>query len=101
MRIAMSAKSRLLDLQEFREEVLVSALSFDNLEGGGCRICCGEGGGNGVHHPVVHELEDPLSFEIHAQVVGVEEIGAEQWSSNIGQDELVGEGDVGKIEMPG
>ena len=44
MRIAMSAESRLLDLREFREEVLISTCGLDNLEGGGCQICCGEGG---------------------------------------------------------
>ena len=33
--------------------------------------------------------------------MGVEEIGAEQGAGNVGQDKLVVEGDVGKIEVSG
>ena len=45
---------------------------------------------------VVHETDQPLLLEIHAEVVGVEKVGAEEWPSNVGQDEFVGEGDVGE-----
>ena len=52
---------------------------------------------NSIDNPVVHKTKDPLPLEIDTQVVGVEEIGAEEWSSHIGQDELVLKGDAGKI----
>ena len=97
MRVAVRAESWLLDLRKLRKEVLIFARGLDDLKGGARRIRFGEGGRDRVYHLVVHELEDPLAFEVHAQVVGVKEIGAEQGARNVGQDELVAEGDVGKI----
>ena len=97
MRVVVRAEPRLLDLWKFRKEVLIFARGLDDLKRRARRVCFGEGGRDGVHHLVVHQLEDPLALEIHVQVVGVEEIGAKQGASDVGQDELVTEGDVGKI----
>ena len=61
----------------------------------------GESGWNRVNHSVVHETKDPLALEVNAQAVGVEKVGAEKWSSHIGQDELVFEVNTGEVEVPG
>ena len=45
---------------------------------------------------VVHKTDQPLLLKIHAEVMCVEKVGAEEWPSDVGQDELVGEGDVGE-----
>ena len=66
MCVAVRAKPRLLDLWELRKEVLIFTRGLDDLKRGARRICFGEGGRDGVHHLVVHELEDPLALEIHA-----------------------------------
>ena len=77
VRIAMSAKPWLLNFRELPQEILVGACCLDDLIGGGW-ICCGESGWNRVNHSVIHETEDPFAFEVDAQAVGVEKIGAEK-----------------------
>ena len=57
--------------------------------------------GDRLGHSVIHETKDPLPLEVDTQVVGVEKVGAEKWSSHIGQDELVFEVDPGEIEVSG
>ena len=93
--ITMSAKSWLLYFREFQKEVLIHSRCLD-LERGR-RIRCGESGWNGVNHSVIHKTKDPLALEVDTQAVGVEKVGAEKWSSHIGQDELVFEVDAGKV----
>ena len=92
--IAVGAESWLLNLRELSEEIF--SRSFDDLKKGRRRIRRGEGGRNGVNNPVIDKPKDPLALEVYAQVVGVEKIGAEEWSSHIGQNELVLEGDAGR-----
>ena len=98
--IAVVAETWLLHFWEFLKEVLIHSCSLDDLVEGS-RMCCGESGWNGVNHSVVHETEDPLAVEVDTQAVGVEKVGAEKWSSHIGQDELVFEVCPGEVEMSG
>ena len=94
--VAVVAEPWLLHFREFPKEVLIHSLGFDDLVKGS-RILRGESSRNGVDHSVVHETEDPLALEVDTQAVGVEKVGAEKWSSHIGQDELVFEVDAGKV----
>ena len=94
--IAVLSESWLLNLREFLEKALILSRSFDDLKGGE-RVRCGEGCWNGINNPVVHKTKDPLPLEINTQVVGVKEVGAKEWTSNIGQDELVLERNAGKV----
>ena len=82
MCVAVLSESWLLDFREFLEEILKLSRGFDDLKGG---------------EAFVHKMKDPLPLEVDAQVVGVEKVGAEEWTSNIGQDELVLEGDAGEV----
>ena len=98
--VTMSAETRLLHFWEFPKEVLIHSRGLDDLVEGS-RIFRGKSSWNGVDYSVVHETEDPLAFEVDTQAVGVEKVGAEKWSSHIGQDELVFEVASGKIEVSG
>ena len=68
---------------------------------GGKGVRSGKGCLNGAVNLVVNEADQSLPLEIHAEVVGVEEVGAEEGPSNVGQDELVNEGDAGENEVSG
>ena len=100
MRVAVLSEPWLLNLREFLEEALEFSRGIDDLEGRRetrpSESCLDE-----AVDLVVHETDQPLLLEIHAEVVGGEKIGAEEGPGNVGQDELVGEGDVGENEVAG
>ena len=100
MRVAVLSESWLLDFWEFSKEALEFPRGADDLEGRG-RTWSGKSCLDGAVHLVIHKTDQSLPLEIHAEVVGGEKIGAEEWPGNVGQDELVGEGDVGENEVAG
>ena len=72
----------------------------DDLEGGK-GVCPGKGCLNDAVNLVVNETDQSLPLKIHAEVVGIEKVGAEDGPSNVGQDELVNEGDAGENKVSG
>ena len=98
--VAVMPEPWLLDFREFLEEALEFSRGSDNLEGGK-GVCPGKGCLNGAVNLVVNETDQSLPLEIHAEVVCVEKVGAEEGLSNVGQDELVNEGDAMEDEVSG
>ena len=75
VRVVVGAKTWLLNFGKFLKEVLIRSCCLDDLVGGS-RICRGEGGGNRVNNPVIHETKDPLAFKVYTQPVRFEKNSA-------------------------